>query len=215
MRKSLALLVALVSWISSALGQTPRQPGFVRGVVIANDPGDLEVKSSQDLCYHYRTDNRTWIEREQQRIRVSDLRPGEILEVVSDRDPQLIRYARLVHVIARVTPRQVSVSQDEVYRLPRNRGAEATAAERVLLSFSGIISSHDGQRLTLRTRTDGEIPILLRDDTKLVYGGAGPPGENLRTNTRVFLRGTRNFDGFIEAYEIVWGSTLEPEEPRD
>jgi hypothetical protein len=102
-----------------------------------------------------------------------------------------------------------------VYRLPRNRGAEATGAERVLLSYSGIISSRDGQRLTLRTRIDGEIPILLRDDTKLVYGGKDPPAENLLINTRVFLRGSRNSDGFVEAYEIVWGSMLEPGEPRD
>jgi hypothetical protein len=188
----------------------------VRGVVVANEPGDLEVKSwSQDLYYHYRTDNKTWIEREERRIRVSDLRPGEILEVVSDRDPQLVRYARLVHVIAKVTPRPVNVSPNEVFRLPRSQVTRAVAAEPVLLSYSGIISGRDGRRLTLRTRIDGEIAVVLRDDTKLVYGGQDAANTDLRVNTRVYLRGARNRDGVMEAYEIVWGAVLEPEEPRD
>jgi hypothetical protein len=215
-RKPLALLVALVSCTGLGLGQTPRQPGFVRGVVVANEPGDLEVKSSsQDLYYHYRTDNKTWIEREERRIRVSDLRPGEILEVVSDRDPQLVRYARLVHVIAKLTPRPVNVSPNEVFRLPRNQPARPVAAEPVLLSYSGIISARDGSKLTLRTRMDGEIAVILRDDTKLVYGGQNAAGPDFGVNTRVFMRGASNREGVIEAFEIVWGAMLKPEEPRD
>jgi hypothetical protein len=183
----------------------PRQAGFVRGVVIANNPGDLVVQSSRDLSYHYRTDNKTWIEREEERIRVSDLHLGEILEVVSDRDPQLVRYARLVHVIPKSRTHPVNFSAGGVYRL-----SPTALAESGSLTFTGIISGREGQHLTLRTRFDGEIPIFLRQDTHLVsQGQEAEPGE-LLLNTRVFIRAARNRDNEIEAFEIVWGGILEP-----
>jgi hypothetical protein len=209
-RNLLALVLTVAPGTVLLNGQVPRQAGLVRGVVVSNEPGDLVVQASTSLSYHYRTDNKTWIEREQERIRVSDLHQGEILEVVSDREPQLIRYARLVHVIEKAVPPRVNWSAGGVYRLPRGKSAEAPP-----LTYSGIISSLDGRKMILRTRFDGEIPIFLRDDTRVSADGAEANLSDLKINQRIFIRAARNREDFIEAFEIIWSRLLAPADRRE
>jgi hypothetical protein len=199
------ILLALAICLA-AHAQIPGQPGLVRGVVVANDPGDLVVRSSLNVAYHYRLDSKTWIEREQERIRVSDLRPGELLEIVSDREPQLIRYARLVHVIPKEIPRKSAFFTDGV-----RRGGGATADDRTLLTFSGIIARKDGPRLTIRTRFDGEIVVLSGEDTKWITNDE--PGQKSLINERVFIRAERTRNNDLEAIEIVQGADLTPNPP--
>jgi hypothetical protein len=186
----------------TAQGQTPGQPGLVRGVVVANDPGDLVVRSSLNIAYHYRLDSKTWIEREQERIRVSDLRPGELLEIVSDREPQLIRYARLVHVIPKEIPRKSAFFTDGVRR------GGATTDDRTLLTFSGIISRKEGPRLTVRTRFDGEIEVLLDENTKWTTNDER--AQRSLINERVFIRAERTRNNDLEAIEVIQGAELTP-----
>ena len=91
MRCAVAILMAAL-----AQGETERPPGFVRGVLTANSPTAFSVRTSAGITYQYRTDAKTWIERDHERVRAANLLPGETLEVVSDRDPDPIRYARMV-----------------------------------------------------------------------------------------------------------------------
>lgn len=180
--------------------QTPPPTGLVRGVLVANEPGDFVVQPKPGLQYHYRADGKTWIEREEERVRISDLRPGEILEVVSDRDSQEVRYARLVHVLPRARPERRNLHQS-----PSGETSDAQMSV-----FTGIVSNRRQKYLTLRTRLDGEIVMSLRDDTHLLNGGQDADVSELTANTHVFIRAARNHAKELEAIEIIWGSVLLP-----
>jgi hypothetical protein len=69
-----------------------------------------------------------------------------------------------------------------------------------------------GDALTLKTRTDGEKQILLRQDTRYIGGGQRMDADGLKRNTRVFIRAGRNLDNDIEAYQVVWGDIVQPEQ---
>jgi hypothetical protein len=78
------------------------------------------------------------------------------------------------------------------------------------LTFTGVIIRMNPQLLVLRTRTEGEKPVLLRKDT--LYMDSGLPGElsTLVVNTRVSIRGGRNLDNELEAYQVIWGEIEGP-----
>jgi hypothetical protein len=122
---------------------------------------------------------------------------------VSDREPQLIRYARLVHVIPKEIPRKSAFFTDGV-----RRGGGATTDDRKLLTFSGIIARKDGPKLTVRTRFDGEIVVLSDEDTKWIANDERAH-ESL-INERVFIRAERTRNNDLEAIEIFQGVELTP-----
>jgi hypothetical protein len=207
-RTVLAILVT-----ASASAQTaplPAQPaGLVRGVLTENSSAAFAVRTAAGISYQYRADNKTWIERDNMRIRPSALLPGEILEIVSDRDPDPVRYARLVHVISKSAPHIRPFSAGGIYRL--NTPGVSVAANPNL-TFTGIIAARDGQRLILRTRFDGEKFLYLRQDTQYLHDGGPVDAASLRPNTRVFIVAARNLDREIEAYQVIWGEILEPDQ---
>jgi Domain of unknown function (DUF5666) len=201
MRFALAILVSV-----AAYGQSQRPPGFVRGTLTTASPYAFSIRATTGVLYQYRTDTKTWIERDNERIRASGLRPGEILEVVSDRDPDPVRYARMVHVIARAVPVHLPVSAGGVYRLN-------PAAPLPVVIFTGLVVNRDRQRISLRTRFDGEKTIYFRDDTQCLNGGDQVDSDSLLASTRVYVVAVQNSDQQLEAYQVVWGAILEPE-PR-
>jgi hypothetical protein len=191
------------------------QPGFVRGVLLSEtgqSSGELSVRPAPEQEYRFRFDSKTWIERASERIPGSALRPGELLEIVSDHDPRPLEYARLVHVIERARPK--AALETGMYRLPKRHEVEAVD-ENGNLTYTGIVSSIDGTRLTLRTRFDGEKTVYLRPDTRYLNGGSEAGAAAIEPNARIFVRAGRNLDHEIEAYQIIWGTILEPASPRE
>jgi hypothetical protein len=80
------------------------------------------------------------------------------------------------------------------------------------LTFAGIVARVGQDMLVLRTRAKGELRLLLRPDTRYVQDGVLADASGLGVNTRVFVRGGRNLDGDLEAYQVMWGEILRPEE---
>ena len=64
--------------------------------------------------------------------------------------------------------------------------------------------------MVLRTRTQGDVEVVLRGDTRYFAGGRKTDSSELRVNTRVFVRAGHNLDDEIEAYQVVWGAILQP-----
>ena len=58
-------------------------------------------------------------------------------------------------------------------------------------------------------RSGGEKTIFLRKDTRYMKDGGTASSTALHLNTRVYVRGSQNLDGEIEAYQIVWGELAE------
>lgn len=207
MRLAAALFAA-----ACAAGEAPPPPGLVRGDLIewetARGAGELSVRTRTHQVYRFAFDDKTYFEREKERIGPDSLRKGDLIEIVSDTQPgSLLRYARTVHVIDRRLPTR---RPDARTRFRPWSSALDSIIPRGNLTISGIVSRMDGGSMVLRTRRDGEQVILLREDTRYVDNGVEVTASALSLNRRVFVRASRNFENNIEAYQVVWGEILAP-----
>ncbi len=198
--------VALMGW-----GQGARPGAVTRGEMIECDlkgaGGELSVRTAENAVFRFSFDAKTYFEREKARISALKLEKGDQLEIVSEGVPEsMVRYARTVHVLASDTRRAASRS----YRTRISRGWMDEIAPKGNLTFSGLVRLVDRGRMVLRTRAQGDQSIMLRDDTRYLQDGVQVAAATLKPNTRVFVRGSRNFEGDVEAYQVVWGSILDP-----
>jgi hypothetical protein len=196
------LILHVAALIMAAQAQRP--PGLVRGVVTVNTAEMLAVRTTGGATYEYRTDAKTWIERDHERIRASSLQPGENLEVVSDRDPEPIRYARVIHVIEPVRTKPLPVSTGGVYRLK-----PAPAPESVV--YAGLVVAREHDHFVLRTRFDGDQTIYLRADTQCLKDGDLVDLRAIVPPMRVNVVATRNAERELVADRVIWGALLEPQ----
>jgi hypothetical protein len=67
-----------------------------------------------------------------------------------------------------------------------------------------------GERLVLHTREGGDQSILLRKDTRFLENGETVEAENLKPNMRVFVKAGKDLYDQVEAYQVIWGSILDP-----
>lgn len=166
----------------------------------------MSVRSASHQVFRFTFDAKTYFERERQRISAESLHPGDLLEVVSDASPgTALRYARTVHVVERRPPRRPLSAASRVWRSSLDQIVPTGS-----LTLSGIVCRLDGLRVVLRTRRDGDKTILLREDTRYLDNGAQVAASALVLNLRVFVRGSRNFEDDIEAYQVIWGEILDP-----
>jgi len=152
-------------------------------------------------------DDKTWFERENERIAVSGAHAGDHLEIVADRRGLSTGcYARTVQVLDVLLPRRNAAGKP---RFASHNTATELLAPRGDMTFSGIVTAIDEDRLTLRTRNSGPQTLLLRMDTRYLGGGMALDRSSLARQTLVFVRAGHNLDGDVEAYTIVWGELLE------
>ena len=185
--------------------------GIVRGALIECDATHLTLGVEESRVFRFLTDGRTFIERDHMRIFCPSLRKGERIELVSDRSPEAgARYARLVSVVTReIRPRRQQALM--ALRAPLlHDDPTISIAPRGSLTFTGVVLRLDADGLVLRTRVNGEKWILVRRDTRYREDGLQVDSSDLRSSTRVFVRGGTNLDGELEAYEVVWGEILAP-----
>jgi hypothetical protein len=148
------------------------------------------------------------VERDNLAAGVERLNPGEKVEVVSDAVPgSLLRYARTIRVVAPVAPLRTLADT----RVRSARPVEPMPLPGTL-TFSGVVSRLNGQRLVLRTR-GGEQTILIRRDTRYVSNGDTVEAADLQPNMRVFVSAGKNLYQQVEAYQVIWGKILEPRRP--
>lgn len=197
-------LLASALAAAALLPGEPARTGLVRGIVLELLANEVSVRSAPGDVYRFHFDNRTWIEREQERITGASLHTGELLEVISDRGGH---YARLIHVLNQTVPRPpVRPGQFRIFKTH----AEALTANPVVQTFTGVvIELHEG-RLVLRTRFDGLKTIYLKPDTRCLDSGVEVGLEFLVPQLRVFVTTGMNSDAELEASEIIWGDLLQP-----
>lgn len=174
--------------------------GIVRGDVVAwtgsGRSGELEIRGPQKLLYSCLYDARTYFEREHQAIGVTDLSAGDPVEVVADRRPGSgACYTRIVQVVEKGL-RRVRTARFSIEALgPRGN-----------LTFGGIVVRSTLLGMTMKTRT-GEVSLILRADTRYVDDGVRVDSTGL-VNKHVFVRGGRDLEGRIEAYQIMWSDRM-------
>jgi hypothetical protein len=196
----------------AAMAQTPALvPPLVRGVLLERDTdgtaGEFSVRAPDNQVYRYQFDRKTYVERDEQMIDVKRLEPGEGVEVVSDIVPGLVlRYARTIHVLPQPKPPRASAAA----RLRALRPAPDRTMPLGNLTFSGVVFRVTGERIVLHTREGGEQSLLLRKDTRYVQNGEMVEAADLKPNTRVFVRAGKDLYDQVEAYQVVWGTILDP-----
>lgn len=189
--------------------------GYVRGRLLEWDTapsGELSVRTQSNQVLRFLFDGKTYVEREKRVATMLRLQKGDDLEIVSDAvGTGSLRYARTIHVIEE-QPKPSRVSAASLARLRAWRSPSIDdLIPRGNLTFAGVISRLNDERLVLRTRSQGDKVILLRQDTRYLDGGSQVGPGTLKPNTRVFVRAGTNLDNEIEAYSVMWGEILTPD----
>ncbi len=186
----------------------------VHGVLLERDgqaAGQFSVRLATNEVLRFRFDTLTAVERDRQVIDVPRLKPGEKVEVVWDPIPGLmLRHARSVQVV----PDPSAASPPRPPSLSRARSANRLAEERLLptgnLTYSGVVSRMNGDRIVLHTRDGREQSLILRKDTRYLLNGDLVDAAVLKLNTMVFVRAGRDMWDQVEAYQVIWGKILAP-----
>jgi hypothetical protein len=204
------LCVVVFVWAASAQ-QAPI--GIVRGELLAwraaSGAGHLDLKTAEGRLYQCSFDRKTYFERDNQMIAPAGMTAGDRLEIVADRKPASDTcYARTVHVMdASSAPRPGPGGRP---RLRSEPSPTESFAPRGDMTFAGVVVRVEHDVLTLKSRTGAETMILLRRDTRYIGDGQRVDADGLKRNIRVFIRAGRNLDDDIEAYQVVWGSIVQP-----
>jgi len=196
-----------VAWV--ATGQTHENAALVRGVVLECDTrpsGELSIRTADNEVLRYQFDAKTYAEREEHLIEAGRVKPGEQVEVVSDRMPgSLVRYARTIHVI-QPTPPPRPLSQGRLRAYNPKQDPVRTGN----LTYSGVVYRLSDERVLIHTREAGDLAILLRKDTRYLQDGVVVEPADLKLNMRVFVRAGKDLYGEVEAYQVIWGTILTP-----
>ncbi len=202
-------LTAGLVLVAALAAQEQAPSGLIRGKLEsrAGTPtsGELRIRAPSELLWLCAYNEKTYIERERLRIAASSLKPGDSLEMVTDRSGGPC-YARTVHVIVPPPPSRPSTSLRATMRTWRS--ASESIVPRGNLTFTGIVLRLSDAVMVLRTRSDGQKTILLRHDTGFAGSGRITDSSDLAVNTRVFIRAGRNLEGDLEAYQVIWGEIL-------
>jgi hypothetical protein len=146
----------------------------------------------------------TFLSRGTIRIHPAGVRVGDTLEIVAEGAPTSC-VARTVYVKAPDLRRFQT-------RIRVSGGQLDSLWPRGLLTFSGIVNRVENDRLYLQTRKFGAKSFALRDDTMFSDGGRPVDLAALGTQTRVFVRANRTFEGDLEVYQVIWGKILQTRE---
>lgn len=199
------------------LGGGPLTPGLIRGDLIATEgtalAGTLSVRDDENRVTRCAYDAKTYVEIEKNLATAGQLRVGDRLEVLTDREPgSAACYIRSIHsTISPAVPRPRRPRLDTSGQ-PLSAGSLYVIENiypRGNLTFSGVVVQLNPERLVLHTRS-AEETIFLRSDTRYVASGLPVQPGDLRVNRRVFIRAGRNLDNEIEAFQVVWGDILQP-----
>jgi len=203
------VLAAAAAWT-----QENAPAGLFKGVFLSwsGTPrsGQFVFRTAGNRTYSCTFDDKTFIERESRLITIAGAEKDDRVQVVSDYKPNSMAcYARLVHIL----------ELKPVYAVPGVRPRSKTAARLVEpfgprgnMTLSGLVMGVKYNVLSLKLRSGEYENIRLRPDTRYSTEGQTAEAGSLRVNTLVFVRCGRNLENQMEAYQVIWGEILKPEE---
>jgi hypothetical protein len=184
--------------------EQPAPRGVVRGTITKISDYTVHVRTPANQVYYCEFDKHTYIERDGQRVFAGALKPEDSVEMITDIRGSIC-YTRTVRLI----PSSNKLSTWRPYRSSIDH-----IFPRGNLTFAGVVRRFNPQMLVLRTRDDAEKIVLLRDDTRFLDSGNPVDYSRLSVNTRVFIRGGKNFENELEAYQVIWGEIHGPRTTR-
>jgi hypothetical protein len=193
------------------VAQENAPPGFLHGGLVSwtGTPreGQFMFQVSTGQSYFCSYDERTYIERENRRISMTGMDPGDRLAIVSDRKSNsTVCYARTIQVLE---DQRAQVAPGVRPRLRAN-AATPVAWPHSYLTVSGAVSRITSDLLILRSPSGERTTIRLGPATRYLCGGQTADAASLGVNTVVFIRASRNFRDEMEADQVIWGGILQP-----
>jgi len=198
---------------ATAMAQENAPSGFLHGQLLSwtgtARAGEFTFQVPENHIYFCSYDEKTYFEREKHHITIAGTEKGDRLEVVSDqRQGSTDCYARTVHIMDE--PRIVKLPG--VRPRPRPVTVPDLASTRGTLALSGVVLKVTPDMLFMRSRAGEPSAIRLRPDTRYLMEGQPAEIGSLRANLVVFVRAGKNLDNEVEAYQVVWGQILQPEQ---
>lgn len=192
----------------------------MRGELLATEgtaiTGTLSIRDDESRVTRCSYDAKTYIEIQKELATAGQLRTGDRLEVLTDRQQGTGRcYIRSIHVVGMTPTGDGSRASNRTFALRRSTppGGSVYVIDNIYprgnLTFSGVVIQLNPERLVLHTRS-AEETIFLRGDTRYLASGLAVEAAQLRVNCRVFVRAGRNLDNELEAFQVVWGEILQP-----
>jgi hypothetical protein len=184
-------------------------PSELTGIVLERDAnvvaGEFSVRALDNQVYRYHFDDRTTVARDTFSGPASWIKPGDKVSVQSTPvENSLLRYARVVQVLSSA-PAAYSENRARLLTSPLADLTPHTGN----LTFAGVVAKCNDASMVLRTRS-GDQTLLIRHDTRYVANGDTVEATKLQPNMRVFVRAGKNLYEQVEAYQVIWGSILEP-----
>jgi hypothetical protein len=183
--------------------------GIVRGHLLAlqdrpgkrgiTSSGEFTLQAADGSVYGCQYDTHTLFQRDRDVVRAEALRPGDPVEVVSDRRSGGC-YTRVLSVTYAAPAKRVGTTRRSVGRLE-------DLPARGYLTVSGLVVRHSEGSMTVRTRS-GIATLSLRADTRFSSDGVRLGSPESILNKHVFIRAGRNLDGTLVAYQVMWADSL-------
>jgi hypothetical protein len=202
-----------VLFAANAIAQDSAPQGFQRGDLIrwqgGPDQGRLTFLVWPDHVYTCSYDDKTYVERDKQRITMDLLAKGDHLEVVADRQPGSSQcYAHAIQVTPAFLPGA------SLRASPRQMDPPVTAGWSLPYTLTGAVSAVTPEMLILRLRSGTHKIIHLRPDTSYLLDGQATDRSALQANRVVFIRARKDLRGDPQAVQVIWGDILQPQPER-
>jgi hypothetical protein len=210
---NLGVLLA-IPLLSTAFGAEGLPAPLSTGLLVewtgSDTVGHLVFRTARDEIHRCAFTGRTYFELEHRRTRISAIRSGEPLEVLSEK---VISPPSCRALIVRVLRQQPAAAQGSP-RLRRPFGSPTESfAPRGNLSLSAIAVRVEEPYLWIRTRSGESHMLVMRDDTRLAGSGLPATWNTIPLQRPLHIRAGRNAYMELEAYSIIWGEILQPERP--
>ena len=179
-------------------------PPIVRGILTLAEGGVIEVRGTAGAPVRCSFDTHTWIEQEKKRVSLTALEPGITVEALTD-----LRAGRCYTRTIRIVPAGATPFARRTPMTPVRSMIE-NMYPRGNLTFGGVVIRRSPTVLILRTRSEREKLVRLREDTRFLESGTPASSADVAVNTRVFVRAGKNFDNDVEAYQVIWGEIAGP-----
>jgi len=196
-----------------AIAQEDAPAGYLKGEFVSwsgsSRGGEFTFRSTSQQLYSCSFDQKTYIERWNQRITFASAGQGDRLELVSDHPRESAPcYARLVQIVDSTVVRAVPGVRPHLLS-PK---PSFTLGPRGNMTIAGVVLRVFPELLVLRLRTGEQRFVRLRSDTQYLAQGQPSPAGSLRANTLVFVRAGKDLYGEVEAYQVIWGEILQSDQ---
>lgn len=211
----------LVFLAAGLAAQTVPPGGVIQGTVLESErrpAGALTVRANDNEVTCFQFDPKTFVLRDGKRIAMTGLDPGQAVEVIWEEGAKPRQPYALVVRLLSATAASAPFVPPSARREPAPRSYPELWDNSPLddlfprgnLTFSGRVRDLSAGRLVLGLKQGQEIALELRPDTRYFQAGSQVTQSSLRVNSTVFVRAGKNFEGAIEAYQVVWGNILRP-----